>query len=726
MSNLIIRMPFRKSAGAEDGPSLELQFGTLANAIIADKYPKLDRMKLAFQLIDKEDDNNKAVGASVYLVGNTVIFIPAFYKNGNIDTGDMMFLPATQQFLPLSDPWLSWLQDKDLRQPGKIVDNKQITQQSAVTVKEITDPIVKTACVYLKGLLRTGLDAVKNPDSHNIFDTVLGMGKTASASMLDNLTGDRMFLNAALRFYSGDQLDAFAKKAAALDAVVEDVTVVLPFTKEAKELSPEDAALLKRDGYVIKRAAERGEAPTVTNVRAVRNLFTAVSKPGKANLLQLDGSTRPCLIMSKGRLSLYSDDCCAPIDPSDPGVRTYEMPTMDAYKFMTHGPAVAWCAHDKGLVAVVGDTGKPIDIPDGTIQVGTDNKDFKPEFIQDYGVAISPSSSFDIQYGSILCPDGTAYRVDGHVYKHNEGWCNPYGNTVKVSEDKELTSPVKVGNTLMLPQGSRWLDADSSEIADKSSFEFIEKQEIRNKNIPHFVTLNSLDAAIREYTKKHYMRVKLTSDGSEIYIDKDTPRSVKEAAYHLVKQFNIDPGVARRMLFESSNGAGGGRVRSETYLVSKTAAYEDTAWEDASVPRHEMQNRGEITELREMPTVLEDPAKLQQAIQVAAENGIKEVFDVTAFKLLIRQNRFLEEIYEDIPLFMRVLDSLCRKLFLLYWHTKEFENRYGTVKLESLEDSLKTTIDSLSDITIFFKLRNVTADPGIGNDGGDLMRGYDL
>ena len=238
MSNLIIRMPFRKSAGAEDGPSLELQFGTLANAIIADKYPKLDRMKLAFQLIDKEDDNNKAVGASVYLVGNTVIFIPAFYKNGNIDTGDMMFLPATQQFLPLSDPWLSWLQDKDLRQPGKIVDNKQTIQQSAVTVKEITDPIVKTACVYLKGLLRTGLDAVKKPDSHNIFDTVLGMGKTASASMLDNLTGDRMFLNAALRFYSGDQLDAFAKKADALDAVVEDVTVVLPFTKEAKELSP--------------------------------------------------------------------------------------------------------------------------------------------------------------------------------------------------------------------------------------------------------------------------------------------------------------------------------------------------------------------------------------------------------------------------------------------------------------------------------------------------------
>ena len=118
--------------------------------------------------------------------------------------------------------------------------------------------------------------------------------------------------------------------------------------------------------------------------------------------------------------------------------------------------------------------------------------------------------------------------------------------------------------------------------------------------------------------------------------------------------------------------------------------------------------------------------QLQQAVTIAAENGIKEVFDVTVFKLLARQNHFLEEVHDSLPTFMKVLDSLCRKLFLMYWHTDDFEEQYGTVKMKSLEESLKTTIESLSELTIFFKMRTVDGDTGIGQDGGDLMGGHDI
>ena len=60
MHSLVIQRNMTKRATEEDGPSFEQQFGILANAVISDKFPQLDQMKLAFQLIDKTDDNTKA------------------------------------------------------------------------------------------------------------------------------------------------------------------------------------------------------------------------------------------------------------------------------------------------------------------------------------------------------------------------------------------------------------------------------------------------------------------------------------------------------------------------------------------------------------------------------------------------------------------------------------------------------------------------------------------
>jgi hypothetical protein len=179
------------------------------------------------------------------------------------------------------------------------------------------------------------------------------------------------------------------------------------------------------------------------------------------------------------------------------------------------------------------------------------------------------------------------------------------------------------------------------------------------------------------------------------------------------------------MLAEVHAGAATHNIGSESFYIAKTAADKD-GWENSNIPMSQHTNVGPITNLVPMPSVLEDPEKLKQVAITAAEQGVKEVFDVTTFKLLIRQNRFLEEIHDDLPLFMQTLDSLCRKLFLFYWHTKEFEDQYGTVKMKALEDSIKNTMDSLSELTIFFKVRTVDGDNGIGQDGGELMQGHDL
>ena len=148
MHKLIIQRNMNKKATEEDGPSFEQQFGILANAVVADKFPQLDAMKLAFQLIDKEDDNSKACGAGIYIIGKSVVFVPAFFLNGNIKTADMMLLADTQQFLPMSDPWIGWIKTKDVTESGKLIDEDQMgseTSAKGVTIRNISDPIIKSA-----------------------------------------------------------------------------------------------------------------------------------------------------------------------------------------------------------------------------------------------------------------------------------------------------------------------------------------------------------------------------------------------------------------------------------------------------------------------------------------------------------------------------------------------------------------------------------------------------
>jgi hypothetical protein len=241
----------------------------------------------------------------------------------------------------------------------------------------------------------------------------------------------------------------------------------------------------------------------------------------------------------------------------------------------------------------------------------------------------------------------------------------------------------------------------------------------------------NLDAFITNYTQKHYKKARIYNNGSDYTVsgdnsaDGDKYMTMKEAALALVSDYGVDPADAKVMLKDASNGATYDNPKSSTYYITKTAM-DDGGWQNANVPMEEVVNKPPQISQRDLPTYIEDPAQLEQAVTAAAQQGIKEVFDVTILKLLVKQNKFFDEIHDDLPMFMQVLDSLCRKLFQFYWHTEKMEEKYGMVKLKSLEESLKVTLDSLSELTIFFKLRTVDGTGSTGDTLGDLMTGQML
>lgn len=728
MHKLIVRQGIMKHAAEEDGPSFEQQFGILANAMVTDKFPQLNNMKLAFQLIEKSDDNQDACGATVYLVGRTVIFVPAFFRNNKLKTGDMMFSAQSQSFLPLSDPWLAWLKNKDMDDGGKevpssIADNR--SNPKGVTIREISDPIMKTASVFLKGLLHVEPSLAAKLSDVSILDTAIHMGKQASETLLDKLLQDSDYLNATLTFYSGNDLDKFAKQASALADPVVKAELILPLDKKAHTLNETELKALYKDGFFIRKTAASKNNPNVIRYKQVNGMFSVLSDIGRVQLLVAGGDLKDCLVLRKGQLSDdgWGSDACRPIGCGN-GSKTD--PSMTAPGYME-------CSKDTGFV-LVGDDGKIMDLPAGVMILSNSKEKFNREMLNGIGHELTEEGIKQIPWeATILLPSGEACRLHCTLDRSvsGKGWVNEY-LSVRVSENPDLQKPIGSGNSIILPQGCRILFCPVEFNDDGTSRPYREVDKLRQEGkdkikspAPAFVTMGTLDAYITEFCNKRYDVAKIYSNGQEFVIsDKlnmsNPPMSIKEAAFTLVDRYEIDPAIAKVMLKEANNGATYDHPRSTQYFLEKRA---DEMWEDSNIPMTKMPNKPPRTEFQEMPLSLEDPAQLQQAITTAAQNGIKEVFDVTTLKLLVRQNRFFDEIRDDVPLFMQVLDSLCRKLFQFYWHTDKMEEKYGMVKLKALEESLKCAIDSLSELTVFFKLRTVDGSGTVGDSNGELMTG---
>ena len=358
--------------------------------------------------------------------------------------------------------------------------------------------------------------------------------------------------------------------------------------------------------------------------------------------------------------------------------------------------------------------GKCTRVKQGIMELLSDREEMTEDMFDGIGKSLKATGTDEedrYRGGWIICPNGEAYHVWGIKRTAKDTWVNGSIKYQLAEDDSKLRKPMMTAEDLyMLPSNSRFISDDDKEPSIS------------------FVTMANLDAFLENYTSKNYKKARIYHNGSDYTVsgdnteDGDKLLSFKEAALALVSDYGVAPADAKIMLKDASNGATYDNPKSTSYLIEKLAS-ETGGWQDANIPMDQFVNKPPQLSQREMPTFIEDPAQLEQAVTTAAQDGIKEVFDVTVLKLLVKQNRFFDEIHDDLPMFMQCLDSLCRKLFQFYWHTEKMEEKYGMVKLKALEESLKVTIDSLSELTIFFKLRTVDGTGSTGDSLGDLMTG---
>lgn len=719
MRNLIIHQGISKKAEG-DGPSFEQQFGLLSNAQIADKFPQLDSYKLAFQLLKKDDDNTEAVGVAVYYLGKSVIYVPSFFRNGKIRTGDIMYIPNIQQMRPLSDPWLAWVKNKDLSDIGSAVpfdtgDSRQGSPSSTM-IRETTDPLTKVGSVPDTAVS----DMTKLPDSDmDIFDVVLKMGKTAAQCLVQSMVQPDV-VNSFLQFYGPDRIDEFAKQAMELSSVAHETPgaeLITPLDKRAYELSDKERRALYSDGFFIRKKASSEFTPKVVRNKALDTTFRNIQESGVYDILMAGGDIHKVYVLVSRKSLELEDDCPY---PDDSGLQSKPYANFPAEMAIKNTDS----DQTKTKIVAIPLTGQDsFHIYElGRDVVGVPDLDIKKvrEAGEKIGVALD-SDIKEIPSGSmIFCPCGKAIYV-GVCFDKLQApdssvcWSSYNGKfNIRVSDDDELKQPLWTRTCLIVPKKMRVAFPPSR----KRNGEYNEGDNVSSHaGYMGYATIDTIASDIEEFKRKTYDKIKIYSNGSDFVLSDDSSRdsktaSMQEAALDLVNRYNLDPAVAKVMLKETLNGASCDRPRTNTYLITKKAdggvvqGYDDP-WNESNIGMSTIINPVPTIERYDMSAVTGDPALLAQAVQTAADSGIKEVFDVTVLKTMAQAVDVFDMIHDFVSDFTGSLDKLCRLLFLFYWASDQMERKYGSVKMGQLEQAIKNSIDSLSELTIFLKMRSV-------------------
>lgn len=97
------------SLGGEQESGFEQAFSSLAYAYLKDKSPRLLDFIVGFQLVDRNEDNTKAMGVFGFKVGEQWLYAPVFFLNGDLKGHELLYIKKQDSFVPMKENWVNYL-----------------------------------------------------------------------------------------------------------------------------------------------------------------------------------------------------------------------------------------------------------------------------------------------------------------------------------------------------------------------------------------------------------------------------------------------------------------------------------------------------------------------------------------------------------------------------------------------------------------------------------------
>jgi hypothetical protein len=101
------------SIGGSGGETeFEQAFSSLAYAYLRDKAPRLLDYMIGFQLVDRNEDNTKAMGVFGFQIGSQWLYAPVFFLNGDLKGHELLYIKNNDSFVPMKENWINYVMSR--------------------------------------------------------------------------------------------------------------------------------------------------------------------------------------------------------------------------------------------------------------------------------------------------------------------------------------------------------------------------------------------------------------------------------------------------------------------------------------------------------------------------------------------------------------------------------------------------------------------------------------
>ncbi len=296
--------------------TFEQHFSELALATLRSQIPALLDYMLGFQLVEKNEEDTRAVGFFAFQIGNTWTYIPVFFLNGQVKGTELMYVKGQDMMLPSEEAWVNELIKKKPRELGKGSLDEKGKNVSAPDLRRFREPpgTMKTSSFLVERVVNDLRRGTKLADWAQPFAKVanelvipqspaLNLPKMLEALdvrdvFLNSIVSNAKLANATLQYYTLDELYVPSKpkvKVATYTHTPKATVLSLENIKQASEIGTlltdgEKASLMRGEVIVLDPRPEEKIAKLL-DLDASKYLQNP-SVPGLYDMLVRDGSFR--------------------------------------------------------------------------------------------------------------------------------------------------------------------------------------------------------------------------------------------------------------------------------------------------------------------------------------------------------------------------------------------------------------------------------------------------
>lgn len=755
--------------GRGDDGAFEQAFSNLAHAYLRDSAPRLLDHEIGFQLLDRNQENTKAVGIFAFKLGSQWLYAPVFFLNGDLKGHELLYIKNQDMFVPLKENWVNYLMnrkpsilgsgvDKNLTSLGqRQPDFTQLSRSPAKfgsaqpTLKEMMTAVMPT--LARTATMNTKLAFEELGASLNLA-TFLNNARLDTINLLVKSCQSAPKLAAALDGFHGLSIVSDAIKAAkARDAEAQStsilkaaapkkaadegkLTVIAPNVTVQEKLPPgsteEDQEKLLRDGVLITDRRGDDEVSVPYLVQMERKLFNP-TESGLYHVLVKPGEIEQCYVAIFPQGAARRQNFVTVVRTS--GKPDWVNTRSDHVFCLNRIEGEEFDSWFNGLPEANSISGS------GRYMAINKNGDATVPFrkLKEYGETGMEATVYEVHLEDHTkhpprggCDDSCYTDPHGLTY-------NKYRDGVRLHLNGKDGSSLRVSmGDIYVPRGYKLLKVSKGE--DDGELEGQDTCGCGESDPPALMPGNLADAQLMLMQKTSSLAVYHKGASVEMhthfpsrtightgFIEKEL--SEKQALVSLVSKHGFRESVARELLSRARthrkyacqvkyadpygppmmiHGAPTAPADPGPVMGGESIMGTNIPTQlgiDVGVPVDGMRASNTDRSVYNPNTQLDQKAVSQ--VLDAASTGQREIFDTAMIGTMLRAVRDDGLVDRYMGDLTKGLDKLGRILFMFYWHGDRFAERYGKADMPELEDSLRNAFEMLGDVILFLKQKTI-------------------